>query len=856
MRILFIILLFCSSVFGATKYFLPVPIESSNGRPIQDATVTLYQNSVLIETCTWLNAGRYYYTDTTTVTPGAYDIYVNGISWQTSTYINYGATTAATISAVITDSLAYYHAADTAALKLIELAEGRSAYLKQLSSANTSGGGWWTVIDSAYSESFSIIATDHPTAGLQWVRVDYLKDKVILSDWAGTLSQAFSLLESRGEIIVYGENTLTSSITIDVDSVDIKFASNSTLRLNSAAGDHMFDVLGDTSGTVSVSADTFYRLSDTVRVSDASGFSVNDYILIIDTTAWGNADAYLYDPFDVNRVKSIDGTLIYLYYPLVCDISATGKVAVMAPRIGIKFSGGKFVSNYDVTGNNGETNNRVGVVVAQMAIDITLEDMECDSMGASLGTFQYWNRDIKLKDNTITSGRSFAAVYHSLNTKITGNVVSGITTYGIALNGDSDDSIISGNSVFIADTSTNGVPTGISLQRSERCLVTNNIIVAQRSATPYAIKYALAANVRCDGSIFSNNQVSGSHSFAVTIADSRGITVSNNHIYGNWDIPVTPSTAIHLDVSSGCKISDNFIYEMTYGISISGGSPGRWANDTNGHSITGNYFDYVSVIPIHVATVSYIVDGWVNVSGDKWYSLNTSAAAVDYVTFRDTIGTDTTASVYVNAEKEWFWTTAGDDTLFIYSADTTNIYYVKTGSHNTLISENVINDRNVAGGTSVLIRAFNHGTKVTNNRMYNKSSNSVFIGNYDSTSTFDNVWVSPEIDLSGAGDTLMVGFPGDSGAVGRVDYIYTEATSADSPVLIEVGKINTSGTPDYNAIMADSSAVSAGLGKVGGYDADRYTYREFYKEEIITVACVGGKVGAGAVRVVIHYAIQ
>ena len=65
---------------------------------------------------------------------------------------------------------------------------------------------------------------------------------------------------------------------------------------------------------------------------------------------------------------------------------------------------------------------------------------------------------------------------------------------------------------------------------------------------------------------------------------------------------------------------------------------------------------------------------WTNVSGNKWYALGISTAP-KIVMFRDTLGIDTTSSPVVDEEKEWFWTTAGDDTLFVYSADTTNIEY-------------------------------------------------------------------------------------------------------------------------------------------------------------------------------------
>jgi hypothetical protein len=62
--------------------------------------------------------------------------------------------------------------------------EGRVAYLKQLSSTNTNGGGWFVAADSAYREN-GTIAYSHPTAAKQWVRTDYLQNKIINVYWTG-----------------------------------------------------------------------------------------------------------------------------------------------------------------------------------------------------------------------------------------------------------------------------------------------------------------------------------------------------------------------------------------------------------------------------------------------------------------------------------------------------------------------------------------------------------------------------------------------------------------------------------------------------------------------------------------------
>lgn len=74
-------------LFGQIKYYLPLPILSSNGIPIKRAMVILKQNDVAIDTCVWGTAGLYYYTDTTQTTPGNYDIYQNGVLYSTNVAI-------------------------------------------------------------------------------------------------------------------------------------------------------------------------------------------------------------------------------------------------------------------------------------------------------------------------------------------------------------------------------------------------------------------------------------------------------------------------------------------------------------------------------------------------------------------------------------------------------------------------------------------------------------------------------------------------------------------------------------------------------------------------------------------------
>ena len=77
MKKLFILFFLVGLSFGQAKYFLPLPVESSNGRPIQNATVEIVPTGTTSGyiSMTWLSSGWYYYTGgASTVAAAAYDI--------------------------------------------------------------------------------------------------------------------------------------------------------------------------------------------------------------------------------------------------------------------------------------------------------------------------------------------------------------------------------------------------------------------------------------------------------------------------------------------------------------------------------------------------------------------------------------------------------------------------------------------------------------------------------------------------------------------------------------------------------------------------------------------------------------
>ncbi len=115
MKKIFILFFLVGLAFGQAKYFLPLPIESSNGRPIKNATILVVPTATTSGyiAMTWLSSGYYYYTGgAATVADGAYDIVIvigtDTTVWRSNIYIanNDAATLTAQWRSDISDSIA------------------------------------------------------------------------------------------------------------------------------------------------------------------------------------------------------------------------------------------------------------------------------------------------------------------------------------------------------------------------------------------------------------------------------------------------------------------------------------------------------------------------------------------------------------------------------------------------------------------------------------------------------------------------------------------------------------------------------------------------------------------------------
>jgi hypothetical protein len=147
------------------------------------------------------------------------------------------------------------------------------------------------------------------------------------------------------------------------------------------------------------------------------------------------------------------------------------------------------------------------------------------------------------------------------------------------------------------------------------------------------------------------------------------------HIENNSFGATHSGVGIWMDASSitniSCQILNNSFARVDTCIKQTG------SGSNNAFHIRGNWFSYRRSWD-YTAT-----DGWVDATGNLYY---VTGIPVDpsHVYINGSWGTGVASSALCNSHDEWFWTTAGDDTLFIYTvaaADTGNVFRGPMGSH-------------------------------------------------------------------------------------------------------------------------------------------------------------------------------
>jgi len=421
-KLIFLWLILTGFILGQAKYFLPIPVESSEGRPIKNQNVDLYQSGSKTNDLTWLSAGWYYWIGgEDTVVAGLYDVYVNDVEWRTNIAVNYGEDSQSTqLRSDIGDSVATWN--DTTQIKLSTSVKG---YLISLSSTNPNGGGIFIAMDSTDAIAILGRATpnkttvfNHPTAGVVWVRggMDQYQVNVL---WYGALRDssvnastaiqsainyaylAYSTTGTRYEVYIpSGYYLLESSITIK-EGVTVRMHPNAVLYVKS---DIDVIILDGTcrlyGGKIEINVASYTHSGIIVGSAKVSH---NDCI-VSDLIMWG--------PYRVGSAVDMSGDggkAIYLYAPVSHNIyfNKFTNVAIYGFEYGIyldahassnKTNGNQF-SNFTLMmckyniyiGSYANANQFSGIQIqAYIATDSTVQYLYCNGDYNQI-EFQAWD---------------------------------------------------------------------------------------------------------------------------------------------------------------------------------------------------------------------------------------------------------------------------------------------------------------------------------------------------------------------------------------------------------------------------------------------------------------------------------
>jgi len=224
-------------------------------------------------------------------------------------------------------------ATDTTALKLNTGSEGHLCYLKQLSSANTNGGGWFVAADSTYPEPFGNWAFDHPTSGLQWVSevVITQKEYWVNADMDSTALRAvFDSAAAQTSAKITFKQGEYSIPYYAYGGVDIWNANNLVIEGNGSTIDFNEGQWYITPGVSRNVWNTAYHIagvdgndfttdlrpdSNWVGIADPDSFPVltrGDLVLIGDTTGYSTVNQQLLVFY---RIDTLENKMFFESYP-------------------------------------------------------------------------------------------------------------------------------------------------------------------------------------------------------------------------------------------------------------------------------------------------------------------------------------------------------------------------------------------------------------------------------------------------------------------------------------------------------------------------------------------------------------
>lgn len=100
---------------------------------------------------------------------------------------------------------------DTTALKAFDPTYGQTVFMSFLAVGSNYGSGWFRYFDSTYTEG--VVAFNSVNTGYQWIRVDFLGNKLLKSSWTDSLSILVDIAGSSNYTIEISEQTIYLSKT-------------------------------------------------------------------------------------------------------------------------------------------------------------------------------------------------------------------------------------------------------------------------------------------------------------------------------------------------------------------------------------------------------------------------------------------------------------------------------------------------------------------------------------------------------------------------------------------------------------------------------------------------------------------
>jgi hypothetical protein len=476
--------------------------------------------------------------------------------------------------------------ADTTVLKSAIGVSGAFVYMTSLSSANSLGGGIWVTVDSAYSESPSIIAADHPTATKQWVRQEYLETGEINVLWAGALPEASdgNTADKIQKCINLTASNNAATIVFPSDSLfvvtDTLELPNNDVRINGNGA----------SITTSTSANpVFYRTQH------------DNFTVIENLTFYGAGEAFEYN-------ATASGTQYYEFEIRNCKFlqdSATYAIKLNGAREG-KIENCYFENNdgiyrrrtvntevincdfknttYSVNDDGDESAFSAGLRVhggTSLGVDSAFVLKGGDHFELANVMADYCNNPI------IIQGMYGGIIQGGYFTSRTANPTILIDTTGTGLSASAQHIKIIGNEI-LADWSTDSTQTGIKIVGAVHTHIAYNTI---HFWTNYGIYDSLSTYTIIDhnrivprptfgqsaGGVYSVNDNSVSRITENNFDTGFGITKSNakvyNNLFGGITLPAIADSAVTID-SSTVGNPGNIYYGGTSSLTERWGSTG------------------------------------------------------------------------------------------------------------------------------------------------------------------------------------------------------------------------------------------------------------------------------------------